>query len=141
MRINNPFETYSRGMTARERRIRSRWALMFVISSLIAVWSTVKYYNEVDDLEKQRVISTMLQTKNVKMQDIIAAKDSLLSKRGITALINERDSLINKTDSLSSELYVCNLQLQRWEWAYENFKEREPKPAQRFGLIYKHETE
>jgi hypothetical protein len=115
MRINNPFETYSRGMTARERRIRSRWALMFVMSSLIAVWSTVKYYNEADDLEKERGINTVLQTQTV----------------GMTNTIN----------SLKSELFVSNVQLQRWEWAFENFKEREPKPAQRFELIYNHETE
>lgn len=57
MKINNPFETYSRGMTARERRIRSRWALMFVISSLVAIWLMVKSSNqegEIDELTNER---------------------------------------------------------------------------------------
>lgn len=134
MKINNPFETYSRGMTARERRIRSRWAFLFVMSSLVAIWSTVKSYNLEDDLEKQRGISVLLQTQTVKMTDTIELQESLLTKKGITALIN-------REDSLRSELFVCNVQLQRWGWAFETFKEREPKPAQRFGLIYDHETE
>jgi hypothetical protein len=54
--MNNPFETYSRGMTARERRIRSRWALMFVISSLVAIWLMVKVgnqENEIDELTRK----------------------------------------------------------------------------------------
>jgi hypothetical protein len=141
MKINNPFETYTRGMTARERRIRSKWALMFVVSSLIAIWSTIKYYNEVDDLETERAINTGLQTQTVRMINTIDSlkreckeKDSLLTKKGITALIDEKDSL-------RSELFVCGVQLQRWEWAFEIFKEREPKPAQRFGLIHNQETE
>lgn len=134
MRINNPFETYNRGMTARERRIRSRWAFLFVMSSLVTIWSTVKYYNEADDLEKERGINLVLQTQTVKMKDTIELQDSLLTKKGITALIK-------REDSLRSELFVCIVQLQHWGWAFETFKEREPKPAQRFELIYNHETE
>ena len=115
MKINNPFETYSRGMTARERRIRSRWALMFVISSLIAVWSTVKYYNEADDLEKERGINSVLQSQTVRMTNTI--------------------------DSLKSELFVCGVELQRWETSFEIFKWEQPKAAQRIELIKTTQTE
>jgi len=62
MKINNPFETYSRGMTARERRIRSRWALMFVISSLIAIWLMVKVSNQENEIDE-------LTRKNSELRD------------------------------------------------------------------------
>lgn len=62
MKINNPFETYSRGMTARERRIRSRWALMFVISSLVAIWLMVKVSNQEGEIDE-------LTEKNFELQE------------------------------------------------------------------------
>jgi hypothetical protein len=128
MKINNPFETYSRGMTARERRIRSRWALMFVISSLIAVWSTVKYYNEADDLEKQIGINTVLQTQTVKMTNTIDSlriecdsKDSLLTKKGIF--------------DLESELFQTGAQLGRYHMALELLRYKDSKAANKFELM------
>jgi FtsZ-binding cell division protein ZapB len=68
MKINNPFETYSRGMTARERRIRSRWALMFVISSLIAIWLMVKVSNQENEIEKLALEIEELSQKNLELQ-------------------------------------------------------------------------
>ena len=141
MKINNPFETYSRGMTARERRIRSRWALMFVISSLIAVWSTVKYYNEADDLEKERGINTVLQTRTVRMINTIDSlkrecneKDSLLTKRGIITLRNERDYL-------KGELFNASTVNGRYELSLDFLKEINPKAAKEFEKFFDHQTE
>ena len=115
MRINNPFETYSRGMTARERRIRSRWALMFVISSLIAVWSTVKYYNEADDLEKERGINAVLQTQTVKMTNTI--------------------------DSLKSELFIQSTIIGRYDLSLDHLKGVHPKAAAEFEYFMNTQTE
>ena len=130
MKINNPFETYTRGMTARERRIRSRWALMFVMSSLVALWTTVKYYNEADDLEKEREINTQLQTQIVKMANTI----DLLSNKGISRLINERDSL-------KSELFISSTIIGRYELSLEYLKEVNPKAAKEFEEFLDHQTE
>lgn len=69
MKINNPFETYSRGMTARERRIRSRWALAFVISSLISIWLMVRVSNIQDDLEEVQAINIELEARADSLHD------------------------------------------------------------------------
>lgn len=84
--MNQPL---SRPLTPREKRIRSKWALAFVIITLIAICLVVKNSNMQDDLEKQRGINVLLQTQTVKMKD--------------------------REDSLRSKLFVCNVQLQRWE--------------------------
>jgi hypothetical protein len=69
MKINNPFETYTRGMTARERRIRSRWALMFVISSLVAIWLMVKVSNQENDIDELTLKIEELTQKNSELHD------------------------------------------------------------------------
>lgn len=47
--MNQPL---SRPLTPREKRIRSRWALAFVISSLIAIWLMVKVSNQENEIEE-----------------------------------------------------------------------------------------
>lgn len=115
MRINNPFETYSRGLTARERRIRSRWAFLFVISSLVAIWSTLKYYNEADDLEKERGINSVLQTRTIKMEDTI--------------------------DSLKSEFFIQSTIIGRYDLSLDHLKEVHPKAAAEFEYFMNTKTE
>jgi hypothetical protein len=115
MKMNNPFDTYSRGMTARERRIRSKWALMFVMSSLIAVWSIVKCYNESDDLEKERRINTVLQTQTVGMANTI--------------------------DSLKSELFIQSTIIGRYDLSLDHLKEVHPKAAAEFEYFMNTQTE
>jgi hypothetical protein len=115
MKINNPFETYSRGMTARERRIRSRWAFLFVMSSLVAIWSTVKSYNGEDDLEKERGINVVLQTQTVKMSNTI--------------------------DSLRDEFFILSTVNGRYELTLDYLKEVNPNAHKQAQDFFDHQTE
>ena len=139
--MNNPFQSYNRGYTARERRIRRDLGMLLAITGIICVWLAFRTTSQNRTIDELEATNTVLQIQSVKMKNQIDSlkaegsdKDSLLTKKGIAALINQRDSL-------RSELFVCNVQLQRWELAFEIHKEREPKSAQRFRLIYNHETE
>jgi len=69
MNINNPFETYTRGMTARERRIRSKWALMFAITGLIAIVLTFKVKSQNEDIEELNVQIETLTEERDKLHD------------------------------------------------------------------------
>lgn len=139
--MNNPFQSYNRGYTARERRIRRDLGMLLAITGIICIWLAFRTTSQDRTIGELEATNTVLQIQNVKMKNQIDSlkaegsdKDSLLTKKGIAALINQRDSL-------RSELFVCNVQLQRWELAFEIYKEREPRSAQRFRLIYNHETE
>jgi hypothetical protein len=52
MKRNFMNQPLSRPLTPREKRIRSRWALAFVISSLIAIWLMVKVSNQENEIEE-----------------------------------------------------------------------------------------
>lgn len=88
--MNNPFQSYNRGYTARERRIRTKYASLFLITGLTCIWLTVKTANMQDDLEKTEAINTVLQTQTVKMQNQI---DSLRDESFITSTVNGRYEL------------------------------------------------
>lgn len=115
MKINNPFETYTRGMTARERRIRSKWASLFVVSILVCIWLSVKLSNTQDDLEKNEAINTVLQTQTVRMQ--------------------------NKIDSLHDESFIISTINGRYELSLEHLKEVHPKAAAEFEYFMNTKTE
>ena len=51
------------------------------------------------------------------------------------------DSLQNLTDSLHAENFPCQVELTRYQTAYEIFMERNPKAAQQYGTIISEETE
>ena len=51
------------------------------------------------------------------------------------------DSLINLKDSLHAENYPCQIELNRYQIAYEIFMERNPKAAKQYGTIISEETE
>jgi hypothetical protein len=51
------------------------------------------------------------------------------------------DSLQNKIDSLYNENFPCQVELNRYQMAYEIFMERNPKAAQQYGTIISEETE
>lgn len=51
------------------------------------------------------------------------------------------DSLRNIIDSLYDENYPCQIELGRYQVAYQIFMERNPKAAQQYGTIISEETE
>ena len=59
----------------------------------------------------------------------------------INQLTKQVDSLEVLSDSLKVELFPVEVQLGRYQVAYELFLERNPKAASQFGDIISHETE
>lgn len=53
----------------------------------------------------------------------------------------EKQALINERDSLQSELFVTEVQLNRYEVAFEMFKEKNRAGAEEFDLILTTQTE
>lgn len=53
----------------------------------------------------------------------------------------ENDSLRIASDSLFSENFPCQVELGRYQVAYEIFMERNPKAARQYGTIISEETE
>lgn len=51
------------------------------------------------------------------------------------------DSLQTLVDSLHAENFPCQVELGRYQVAYEIFMERNPKAAQQYGTIISEETE
>lgn len=51
------------------------------------------------------------------------------------------DSLQTLVDSLHAENFPCQIELGRYQVAYEIFMERNPKAAQQYGTIISEETE
>jgi len=51
------------------------------------------------------------------------------------------DSLQNVIDSLHAENFPCQIELARYQMAYEIFMERNPKGAKQYGTIISEETE
>lgn len=51
------------------------------------------------------------------------------------------DSLQNMIDSLHDENYPCQIELGRYQVAYQIFMERNPKAAKQYGTIISEETE
>jgi len=132
--MNNPFQTYNRGYTARERRIRSKYGLLFLITGLACIWLSVKSYDDSKELEEAREVSTQLQTKTVKMQNQIDELNELMLDKGITALINERDSL-------RSELFISSTIIGRHELSLDYIRERNPQAARNYVYFFEHQTE
>ena len=62
-------------------------------------------------------------------------------KSEIEELSKQVDNLQQKSDSLYSELFPTQIELGRYEIAYEIFKERNPKAASQYGDIISNETE
>ena len=54
---------------------------------------------------------------------------------------NRCDSLVKVCDSVSSELYYYENELNRYQIAYKIFLERNPKAASQYGTIISDETE
>jgi len=69
--------------------------------------------------------------------------NSLVKKQEveIRRLTSENDSLRIASDSLYMENFPCQVELGRYQVAYELFMKRNPKAAQQYGTIISEETE
>lgn len=69
--------------------------------------------------------------------------DSIVRKQEveIQKLTSENDSLRIASDSLYMENFPCQVELGRYQVAYELFMQRNPKAAQQYGTIISEETE
>lgn len=85
--MNQPL---SRPLTPREKRIRSKWALAFVIITLIATWLVVKTANMQDDLEKSEASNSALQAEILKRENRIDSLYEEYSEAGIIMQTNSR---------------------------------------------------
>jgi tRNA U34 5-carboxymethylaminomethyl modifying enzyme MnmG/GidA len=122
MKINNPFETYTRGMTARERRIRSKWTSLFVASILVCIWLSIKVANLQEDVEKNEAINSVLQSQKVRME-----------KEMEKEMQNKIDSLHDKSSSIST----IN---GRYELSLDHLKQVYPKAAKEFEYFMNTKT-
>lgn len=104
-----------RPLTAREKSIRFRYGALFVFSALCAITLGVLYTNQEIDYKQQ--------TSEIKI------------------LKNKVDSLQNLSDSLYAENFPCQIELGRYQIAYEIFLERNRKAAEQYGTIISEETE
>ncbi len=89
--------------------------IAFVLSILTSLWLTVMWSNSIVDV-----------------------KDKELQ---ITQLTKQVDSLEVLSDSLKVELFPVEVELGRYQVAYELFTQRNPKAASQFGDIISNETE
>ena len=85
--MNQPL---SRPLTPREKRIRSKWALAFVIITLISTWLVVKTANMQDDLEKTEASNSALQAEILKRENRIDSLYEEYSEAGIIMQTNSR---------------------------------------------------
>ena len=115
MKINNPFDTYSRGMTARERRIRSKWSLMLAITGIICLGLALKVHRQEKYVESTEKLNFVL-------------RDSVMK-------LNAR------VDSLYDESFNASTTNGRYELSLEYLKEVNPKAAKNFEDFFSHQTE
>lgn len=86
-----------------------------VVLSLLFLWSITMW-------SKHEI------TSNLKSKEIILLKSKV-------------DSLSHVGDSLYDENFPCQIELGRYEVAFQIFMERNPKAAEQFGTIISEETE
>jgi hypothetical protein len=139
--MNNPFQSYNRGYTARERRIRRDLGMLLAITGIISVWLAFRTTSQDRTIDELEVINTTLHEQTLILKNQVDSlkiecndKDSLLSKKGIITLRNERDYL-------RDELFNASTVIGRYELSLDYLKESNPKAAKEFEKFYNHETE
>ena len=81
--MNNPFQSYNRGYTARERRIRRDLGMLLAITGIICIWLTFRTTCQDRTIEELEVNNTALSNK----------VDSLKSELFITSTVINRYEL------------------------------------------------
>lgn len=97
--------------TMSEKSLRA----VIVVFGLLLIWSAVLLANKSEQYKRQEIIVKDLQ--------------------------KQVDSLQVRSDSLYDELFPVQIELGRYEVAYEIFMERNPKAAHQYGTIISEETE
>lgn len=97
--------------TMSEKSLRA----VIVVFGLLLIWSAVMLANKSEQYKRQEIIVKDLQ--------------------------KQVDSLQVRSDSLYDELFPVQIELGRYEVAYEIFMERNPKAAHQYGTIISEETE
>jgi hypothetical protein len=69
MKMNNPFDTYSRGLTARERRIRSKWGLLLLVSGIVCIVLAFRSHQQAKRIDAQAKRIDSLVTQLETMHD------------------------------------------------------------------------
>jgi len=69
MKMNNPFQGYNRGYTARERRIRRDLGMLLVITGIICIWLAFKVTSQDRTIDKLGVINTALTNQVDSLHD------------------------------------------------------------------------
>ena len=115
MKINNPFDTYSRGMTARERRIRSKWAFFLLVTGMICLWLAFRSHTQ------ERFVNEAEQS-NLVLQDSISKLNAIV-------------------DSLHDESFNASTINGRYELSLEHLKEVNPRAAEEFEHFMSTQTE
>lgn len=72
--------------------------------------------------------------------DTLRVKNNSLNNK-VKKLTYTLDSVQHLNDSIYSELFPCEIELNRFRIAYEIFLERNPKAASQYGDIISNETE
>lgn len=89
--------------------------ILIVIFGLLLIWNVVLLANKSEQFRKQEIVVKELQ--------------------------RQVDSLQNRSDSLYNELFPIQVELGRYEIAYEILMERNPQAAKQYGTIISEETE
>jgi hypothetical protein len=115
MKMNNPFQEYNRGYTARERRIRSKYGTLFLLTGIVCIGLVAKVTMIEKDLSKLEKVNTELQSTAIKLNQQI--------------------------DSLRDESFNASTVNGRYELSLDHLKEVNPKAGKEFEDFYEHETE
>ena len=115
MKMNNPFQSYNRGYTARERRIRRDLGMAFAATGIICIWLAVT-------VTKQERHITKVESINLNLTDSVTK-------------LNQR------IDTLYDDSFNASTVNGRYELSLEHLKEVNPKAAKEFEDYMDTQTE
>lgn len=149
--MNNPFNPYNRGMTARERRIRSKYGLLFAITGVICICLAFKVYSlnqESKNLqETESILQEALITSSANGRYEIGIDyyidDSLHIQMQETGFVSEfsREERIKKVERIKQIKEENDYPLCAWIIAFELFRKEDPKGAEEIEKFVGHLTE
>jgi len=67
--MNNPFQSYNRGYTARERRIRRDLGMLLAITGIICIWLALRTTSQDRTIDELKATTTALSNKADSLHD------------------------------------------------------------------------